>query len=58
MGKQITNPIQIQMIQRNEIANIGQIFEIGDELGVRLQTVTSREKVCSECQLYHGGSCW
>lgn len=57
MGKQITNPIQIQMIQRNEIANIGQIFEIGDELGVELQKVRRWEKVCGVCQCYHGGEC-
>jgi hypothetical protein len=57
MGKQITNPIQIQMIQRNEIANIGQIFEIGDEMGVELQKVRRWEKVCGVCFCYHGGEC-
>lgn len=52
------NQIQKQMIERNEIANIGQIFEIGDEMGVRLMKVTAHEKVCEDCRLYHGGNCW
>jgi hypothetical protein len=53
-----TNPIQIQMIQQNEIRNIGQIEEIGEELGVELQKVRYYEKVCGECHLIHGGNCY
>lgn len=54
----VTNPIQQQMIERNEIRNIGQIEEIGEELQWELQKVRSWEKQCGKCNLIHRGDCW
>jgi len=54
---QATNPIQKQMLERAEIRHIGQIEEIGEEQGVVLMRVNSWEKLCPQCQCYHGGEC-
>ena len=54
----VTNPIQQQMIERNEFKNIGQIWEIGEERMADLQTVRGWENRCGSCNLIHRGDCW
>lgn len=49
----IVNPIHKQMVERNEIRNIGQIEEIGEEQGAKLMTNRPGEVKCSSCWMIH-----